>query len=259
QWFAKQACEAGAGAVIGVGGDGTLQEIVTGMRLAYPDGRIRAKLGVFPYGSGNDFALTYGGGVKFKKANRIEAGIENIIADRTREIDLIDVNCGEMTCLNIANVGLDARIVENAAALKQKFGSRAYLAAAYKSISRHENVEMEIIADGETLEGPFTLAAACNGRYYGGGLRISPGADLSDGLITLCTVSGMSRRKAMLLFPSVLFGLHGKLKEVKYFPCEKVSFNVKGGETLCVDGNLYKRGGALSFSILPGALRAFTP
>ncbi|MDR1663971.1 MAG: diacylglycerol kinase family lipid kinase [Clostridiales bacterium] len=257
--IAAKACRDGSDGIIGIGGDGTLQEIVTGMRDAHPDaGIIPTPLGVLPCGSGNDFSLTFEGKKKTKSEERIRSLTASVADGQTIPVDLINISGGQI-CMNIANMGLDARIVQNAESYKQRFGGNAYLAASYKSISQHKNIKMTIEADDEIFAGDFTLAAVCNGQYYGGGLRISPRARLNDGLITLCIVDKLSRAKTSILFPSVLFERHVNLKEVHYVTCKRVKITADETEILCVDGNLYGHPGTLEFNMLPGAIRMFAP
>ncbi|MCL1842300.1 MAG: hypothetical protein FWF79_00635 [Defluviitaleaceae bacterium] len=253
---AKHLCKNASG-IIGIGGDGTFQEIATGMVDAFSEEnggqrKIPVPLGIFPGGSGNDFIMTLAGSPGFEAANFFEI----IKRGKTRTVDAITVN--GMVYLNIGNVGLDARIVRNAAVLKQKYGRQAYLAAVYKSIARHKNLPLKIEVNGQVLDKPYTLVAVCNGQYYGGGMRIAPGAKLDDGKITLCLIEGMSRAKTMVLFPSLMFAKHVKLKPVKFVECENVAIILPSGEeTLCLDGNLYPCRGRLEFKVLPGILDVF--
>lgn len=256
--LARKSCAGGSEGIIGIGGDGTLQEIVTGMLEANGgDGIIGTPLGIMPCGSGNDFALTLGYGKNRKKNDReaVETFFGHILRQRTWVVDLIRAD--GMACLNIANLGLDARIVKNAAGLKKTYGGNAYLAAAYKSIVQHKNVPMKIDINGETLEGAYTLIAICNGQYYGGGMRIAPHARVDDGRITVCLVDAMSRPKAMAIFPSVLIEQHVRFKELRFIECTRLSLHLTDTEFLCVDGNLYDRTGTLTFEIMPGALKLF--
>jgi len=278
--LSREACESKSEGIIAIGGDGTLQEIALGMREAWPSEAVMpTPLAVLPCGSGNDFALTFGGTQTFggdkhvyKKLefNRVCSCVENIIKNKIIPIDLIRVT-GEMVCkassqtfnenacVNIANLGLDARIVHNAHAFKKRFGKHAYLAAAYKSISQHKNIKLELNADGDKRFGSYTLLAVCNGQYYGGGLRISPSAQLDDGKITLCEIDEMNRLMAMALFPTVIFEKHTKIKKVGYSLCERLTVSVGDGEVLCLDGNLYDVAGDLQFELMKGALRMFAP
>ncbi|MCL2499107.1 MAG: hypothetical protein FWE90_02095 [Defluviitaleaceae bacterium] len=256
QTKAREICETtpDCPGIIGLGGDGTLQEIADGMFAAFnakdsPTQRIPVPLGVFPAGSGNDFVMSLLNGkpnaLKRYKKNRIPDAArvfaQSIKENRTRTVDLITANGAAY--MNIGNLGLDARIVKNAFALKERWGRYAYVAAVYKSIARHSNVPLTIEVNGEKIDDTFTLVAICNGQYYGGGLHISPMAKIDDGKITLCLVRGMSRPKTMLIFPSLMIEKHTHLKAVSFMECEEVRITLGEhalpGETLCLDGNLY--------------------
>jgi len=243
---AKAVCQAGSDGIIGIGGDGTIQEIVAGMADA-SEGPIVVPLGIFPGGSGNDFVMTLAGGkaaalARYKKKNE-EASVKDfysaITEKRTMPVDLIKAN--GMAYLNIGNLGLDARVVRNAIAYKQRFGRYAYVAAVYKSIARHTNMPLTIEIDGVEREGKYTLVAVCNGQYYGGGLHITPGARLDDGKITICLVEAMSRPKTMVIFPSLMMKRHHRLKAVSFHECEEVRITLNGGvECISLDGNLHE-------------------
>ncbi|MCL2572624.1 MAG: hypothetical protein FWE11_09495 [Defluviitaleaceae bacterium] len=286
---AKAVCASGSDGIIGIGGDGTIQEIVAGMSDGhdFSSGSIPVPLGIFPGGSGNDFVMTLAGGKKkalarYKKAKAEESArdfFEAVVKNRTITSDLITV--GGMAYLNIGNIGLDARVVRNAIAYKQRFGRYAYVAAVYKSIARHTNMPLTIEIDGVVKEGEYTLVAVCNGQYYGGGLHITPQARLDDGKITVCLVKAMSRAKTMVIFPSLMIGRHDRLKAVSFHECEDVRITLKKGvECISLDGNLHevKNGsgyteeekrflspyqlqgaevGELHFQVKPGAINIF--
>ena len=243
---AKAICQEGSDGIIGIGGDGTIQEIVAGMADSF-DGPIPIPLGVFPGGSGNDFVMTLAGGKKnalarYKEKNEnasVEDFVTAITTNRTTTVDLIKAN--GMAYLNIGNIGLDARVVRNAIAYKQRFGRYAYVAAVYKSIARHTNMPLKLEIDGKAQDGDYTLVAVCNGQYYGGGLHISPQARLDDGKITLCMVKALSRPKTMVIFPYLMLGRHHRLKAVSFCQCEEVRITLKKGtECLSLDGNLHE-------------------
>jgi diacylglycerol kinase family enzyme len=269
---AKQICETDPACpgIIGLGGDGTLQEIADGMHAAFPEpGRITVPLGIFPAGSGNDFVMSLLNGKKnalsrYKQKSLTQAArlfVQSIKENRTRPTDLITANGAAY--MNIGNIGLDARIVRNALALKDRWGRYAYVAAVYKSIARHTNVPLTIEVNGETIDDSFTLVAICNGQYYGGGLHIAPQARIDDGKITLCLVRGMSRPKTMLIFPSLMMVKHMHLKAVSFVECQTLTItlgaNAQGNEALCLDGNLYPQqpGQSFTFKIRPNALDVF--
>ncbi|MCL2204493.1 MAG: hypothetical protein FWB88_11215 [Defluviitaleaceae bacterium] len=269
---AREICEADPACpgIIGLGGDGTLQEIADGMLAAFPQGQvIGVPLGIFPAGSGNDYVMSLLGGKKAALARYMKQRIPAAAAEfalsikekRLKRVDLITANGAAY--MNIGNLGLDARIVNNALALKERYGRYAYVAAVYKSIARHSNVPLTIAVNGEVIEDTFTLVAICNGRYYGGGLHIAPMAKIDDGKLTLCLVRGMTRPKTMLIFPSLMIEQHTRLKTVSFIECEEVEITLghkaKESEALCLDGNLYPQrpGQTFHFKVRPQVLDVF--
>jgi YegS/Rv2252/BmrU family lipid kinase len=255
--FALKACNDGSDGIIGLGGDGTIQEIVAGMADAFKGmDKFPTALGILPCGSGNDFVLTTEGKKGRKKNGDILTFFNGIQQNKTRAVDVIlDGDGGAF--INIANIGLDARIVENAEPLRKTFGQNAYVAAVAKSIARHKNVRLSVTADGKNISGDFTLAAVCNGQYYGGGMRIAPSARLDDGLMTVVLVEAMPRSRLMLLFPSIFFQKHTGLKEVRMLECRELELAWEGEQLLCLDGNLYPRAGRARFSAAANAMRLY--
>ena len=248
--FAKEACTSNSEGIIAVGGDGTLQEIVTGML----DGRDQCKtpLALIPCGSGDDWRRSFNIGFGCDKM------LEAVLLNKPQKIDAIRVN--KMTCINIGNIGLDAKIVKNAQPFKRLFGNKSYVVSALISIMRHKNTPITIhIDDEDPIEDDFTLVAVCNGQYYGGGMRINPLAVIDDGRITLCLVSALSKLKTLALFPLMLMERHTGFKAIKYIECKKVKLIPKGEKIFCLDGNLYESAEPLEFEILPKAVKVFIP
>lgn len=241
--FAAAAREAASEGIIVIGGDGTLQEAVSGL-LSEHD-KCDIPVGLIACGSGNDWQRTMG----------VKNCLDAVKHKKIRSIDAIKVN--RQACINISNIGLDAIIVRNANPLKKIFGTKSYIISAVVSIFRHQNIRLKFKIDGKEHDGRFTLVAVCNGQYYGGGMRMTPSAEPDDGQITLCLVSEMSRLRALTLFPLVLLEKHTNIKEIRYINCENVIIKTDGSQTLCIDGNLYEVSEDINYKILPGALKIF--
>lgn len=236
-------------AIYCVGGDGTIHEVVGGMVNS------SVPLGLIPAGSGNDFTAS------MKNYNKISVPIlvERFLAGKSEKIDIIRCKSEdtEFYCANIASLGMDAEIAYNAAKYKRRLGRFAYLAATLGTILKYSKKKMRIIADETETEANITLAAVCNGKVYGGGFKIAPSALINDGLITLCVINKMSKATMSVLFPSVLVGLHTKLKPVSFVNCKKVCLSFNGIEKLNVDGNIYNITSYVEFEIMKGALKVF--
>ena len=179
------------------GGDGTLNEVVSGV-AGYSNVAITA----FSGGSGNDFIRMFDKPEAFRDLNQLLDAKEDTF-------DLI--RCNDDYSLNICSVGLDARIGTDVSRYKRiplLHGFRAYavstLVNVFKSISEHYVVEL----NGQTFDAEQTLLCACNGRFYGGGFNPVPEADPTDGLMDVLLVTKVSRLKVAQVV--------GKYKDGKY-------------------------------------------
>ncbi len=196
--LAREAAESGEQVrIYACGGDGTLNEVVTGAA-----GYANAAVTVFSGGSGNDF-------VKIFSDPQAFFHLERLLDCEEATFDLIA--CNDDISLNICSVGLDARIgtdVSNYKRLPLLSGFRAYVVSVIinviKGISGHYIVDIE----GERIGAEQTMICVCNGRFYGGGFNPVPTAEPDDGLLEVLLVNKVSR----LQVPGVI----GKYKNGQY-------------------------------------------
>lgn len=170
--------------VYACGGDGTLNECVTGA-VGLPHVAVTH----FPCGTGNDFIKMFGS----ERSRFFE--LDQLLDGEVRPIDVI--RCNDYYCINIFSVGIDARIgtgvhkYDNTPLLRG--GPMAYLVSMAAEFSKGIGMPMRIECAGRVLEGEFSLACACNGRYYGGGFNPVPDARPDDGLLDILVVKKVSR------------------------------------------------------------------
>ena len=247
--LAKQAADNGSHIVASVGGDGTIQEVACG--LVNTD----AALAVIPAGSGNDFLRSLN--PTLKPAKNFEARIEQFVKLllTTAPVTIDAVRMNTFYFFNIGSVGIDAEISLQATDLKPKFGSSSYLVSTLQNIFTYTPKLVRVECDGEAIESQLSLVAVSNGSFYGGGFKISPGADITDGKITLCVIDKLSRPMFGLLFPLVIFGAHTKLKQVRYIDCKQVTLRYEGVMPVNLDGNIYNLKAPLDFEIVEGGLK----
>lgn len=164
--------------VAAVGGDGTVHEAANGL-FAVRSGK---PLGFIPAGSGNDFAR--GHGIPADP----EAALDLLLnAEAVRRIDVIRI--GGRIAVASAGAGLDGRVarVTNEAAYKDwlnrmKLGRAAYVLSLLRVLASYRTGNATIIVDGRSHAfRSVWLIAAANTPTYGGGMRICPGADPTDG------------------------------------------------------------------------------
>ncbi|MDR1000399.1 MAG: diacylglycerol kinase family lipid kinase [Clostridiales bacterium] len=266
-------------AIVSVGGDGLLQEIINGIapRLVkrvenslslslvandYSTSSTsidtpRINLGLIPVGNGNDFARAALPKLHESFEKKIETYLGYILYNNKRKIDLLRAN--DKYSINIANIGLDADTAEYAPNLKKYFGSFSYIVSLVKNIISFKPFAAEVTMNHERRNGLFTLIAMCNGSQYGGGVRIAPDALMHDGKITVCLIHRMTKKKMMIMFPLAIIGQHRRIKEVTFAQCESISIKIPSEYKLCLDGNIFTHCGTTDISIVAAALNFFVP
>jgi diacylglycerol kinase (ATP) len=83
---------------------------------------------------------------------------------------------------------------------------------------------------------PTILAAFANTPTYGGGMKIAPQAVLDDGQLDACVIAGLDRFKLFCLFPTVYFGGHLHIREVKYFQANRFQVETETPFDVYADG-----------------------
>ena len=251
--------------VIGLGGDGIIQEIVTAMVDAYPRAQLGEKipipLGILPTGSCNDFVSTLED-VKYSPKERykpnpkaiIEKFVDRVLSRNLKQIDVITAN--QQAFINIGHVGLDTLNAMLAQKYHQKFDEYAYWIGALEGIIKYKTTPLIIETEKEKLEGRYTLLAVCNGKYYGFGVMISPSAELDDGIMNLTVVDTISKIAAAISLYKLAKKNYQSLKQVKFLTCKELRLTVPA-TTLCLDGNFYPVEGVINFKVLPRVLELF--
>jgi len=196
--------------IYAVGGDGTLNEVLNGMVGT------GSTLACIPGGSGNDFIKSV-----VKKFDRRRILLDTILGTE-KEVDLGMAD--DRYFLNIASLGFDANVVKNAE--KYKTGpivpnKISYLLSVISTAMDIKPEKVRIIADGEVFDEEVFMVAVANGKYYGGGIKIAPLADINDGLLDVLIVTDIDRAKVMKFLPLAIAGKHMGLPELQYRRCKK--------------------------------------
>src|SRR5512135_1537893 len=142
--LAEDAARDGAEAVVAIGGDGTVNEVVNGLlRVAEPG---RPAFGVVPDGTGNDYGYLLG-----LRPGDLDGAARVIAAGATRVLDAGEVN-GRFFA-NSVGLGFDGAVAETAAKVRYLKGFPAYLWSVFKVLRTWENFELTLTVDGRTISG----------------------------------------------------------------------------------------------------------
>lgn len=227
--LAKKYYEEGYREFIAVGGDGTLSELINGFSFPLLD--IPA-IGIIPMGTGNDFVKNT---VNLKNIENI---IDSIINNKKKLIDVGRVN--DINFINICSFGIDGPIIEDTDKLKRILpGQAAYLASTLKAGLGFKASNVEVITEDQSYTGKMMLIAVGNGKYFGGGMKVCPDAELDDGFLELCMVTNVSKIKFIKEISKIYSGRLNELKEVIYIKTKKVEINTLEKQYwINADGNL---------------------
>jgi YegS/Rv2252/BmrU family lipid kinase len=189
----RQVIKDGTELVIGVGGDGTMNEIANGFfeehRMINPE----ATLGVVPAGTGCDLT----------KSLNIPPGLTNALKVIT-EAPSVRMDVGQVRFknhegadeerffLNVADFGLGGEVVRKVNARRLERKASSYVRCLVTTMLQYRSKKVRIRVDGESLpEGEYLIGAVANGRIFGKGMKVAPGARLDDGLFDNILVQGM--------------------------------------------------------------------
>lgn len=197
--LASAAVAGGVDALIAVGGDGMVHlalQAVAGTGVP---------LGIVAAGTGNDLANHLG----LPRGAPAAAGdliVDRLTHGRPRPIDAVQA-AGKWYGA-VLGAGFDSRVNDRANRLRWPRGRSRYNLAILAELRVFQPLPFRITADGETWETEAMLVAVGNSRSYGAGMRVTPNADLADGLLDLTILGPVSKPEFLRTFPKVYKGTH---------------------------------------------------
>lgn len=202
--------------LIAIGGDGTIHEVLNGaVHFEH------VFLGAIAAGSGNDFARGY---QTFETSKQLEQFI-NTANSSSHDCGIVKINETNKYFINNFGVGFDALVANtaNKSTLKKtlnnwKLGKLSYPYYVIHALFTYKPFKLTIFHDGKKRQYQNVwFITASNQPYFGGGMKLSPESNTSDGQFELTVVSNLSKWKLLFLFGTVFFGKHTLLKEVDQF------------------------------------------
>ncbi|MEY2627761.1 MAG: hypothetical protein RJB08_1520 [Actinomycetota bacterium] len=257
--FAQDAARRGLDVVVAFGGDGTLNEVATGVAGS------ETALGVLPGGSTNVFARTLG--MPNDPAAAVKGLVAALDAENLKPIGLGNCN-GRYFCFH-TGVGYDAavvRTVERRAALKRYLGHPLFVGAAlqtwafgYGRKRPHFSVR---IGEAAPIEGYFSIVMNTNPYTFLGKkpLNLSPAANLDAGL-SVITFTSLSAPTLLGSLGKAL--LRNGIEENKHVVVREnvpmLSIENDRPFPFQLDGDYLGETNELQFTHVPNAVRLVTP
>ena len=245
--IAEKARALGAELIVGVGGDGTLLEVVNGLDLK------KNIFGIIPAGTGNGFYRS------LKIPGNQRTVLLKMSGWEPQQVDIGTFN--GIRFLNTVGFGFDAVLTQFVKAENQKLpGYSAYVAGFLKELPRFKSFSTVATIDNRKRveeENTF-IALVANGGYYGGQLRIVPHADVADGELDLLLVQRMNCPETSIVAIRAFFRSHLSHRAFFTAPCREVTISAGDDIPVQIDGELL---GSLpaKVTVQPGALSILAP
>ncbi|MCA9542241.1 MAG: diacylglycerol kinase family lipid kinase [Myxococcales bacterium] len=259
----RDALKAGAKHILSVGGDGTHNEVVNGF---FADGKSLAPdamLSVVPTGTGGDLRRSIG--LPLEATEAIEHAGQRPVP----------VDIGRLTCLspdgaevdkyfiNISSFGVSGLVVDAVNHTTKALGGKAsFLIGTVRGTLRYKKKRVRITLDpGAANEQTLVLrlynGVIANARFFGGGMKVAPGAMMNDGRFDVVVMGDLSLLTLMAKTGSVYRGEHLSVDGIDLYHAREVRAEpAEPGEEVLIDmdgeqpGRLPAR-----WRLMPGALR----
>jgi diacylglycerol kinase (ATP) len=239
----RSSVEDGVDGVVVCGGDGMFHlalQAVAGTDLP---------IGLIPTGTGNDVARYFD-----LPRRDPEAAADRIIANRTRTVDL--ARAGDRWFITVMAAGFDAIVNERANAMRWPRGQMRYNLATVAELRTFRPLPYQLDLDGAARRVDAMLVAVGNGPSFGGGLRITEGAELDDGLLDVVIIHPMSKPALVRTYPRLFRGTHVTHPQYEHHRVRRVTVAAPG-IVAYADG---ERFGSLPLTIecVPAALKVWS-
>jgi YegS/Rv2252/BmrU family lipid kinase len=235
--LAWQGIEHGCEKIIAVGGDGTINEVVHGIKGAEASVGRRATLGIIPCGTGSDFIKS----LSNIEPNDVLGGVRRIAAGQMKAVDVgrIHVTDGdERYFVNALGMGFDAQVAAEAVKITKLKGIAVYFLAIIRALAHYKAHPMTVQYDGMRLQRRLLFASVANGRCQAGGFWLTPEALLDDGKLDLCLVDNIRLDEIIRYLPRVMEGTHTDLRQVTMGQARSVSIECSAPVPVATDGEV---------------------
>ena len=240
--LARSCVADGVDGLIVCGGDGMVH---LGMQAV---ATTEVSLGIIPAGTGNDVARYF----NLPRTDPATAA-ERVIGGETRPMDLARV--GDTYYSTVLCAGFDAIVNERANAMTWPKGQMRYNLATLAELRTFKPLDYTLVLDGVEQRFEAMMVAIGNGPSFGGGLRITEGAHLDDGLLDVVIIKPMSRAGLIRTYPKLFKGTHTTIAQYEHHLATTVTV-ASPGIVAYADG---ERMGPLPLSVeaVPSAVSVF--
>ena len=227
--------------------DGTLGETVTGlMSLSDREG---VSLGLFPIGTGNDFASA------LSLPESPEKALDVILNCTPKYTDFMQMPT--VRGMNVIGMGIDVDVLKRYEALKKKTKFK-YTTCLIKTLLNFDCTKYSANVDGEEKDYRSLVVCIANGYRYGGGIKVCPPANPGDGKLNFLAVDDMNKLRIIKAFIKLKKGKILTMPEAEHKTAKVVKITPKTDYVVNVDGELYENI-PFEVKVVSGALKIYRP
>jgi len=230
-------------AIVVIGGDGTVNEVVNGI------GNSGIPMGIVPSGSGNGLARHLGISLILRKA------LETIKQAIIQPIDVIDIN-GKLS-VNVSGLGFDALVAHKFQNIDKR-GLVSYIKVVVSEFVAYKPHKYNIIIDGEKYEREAFLISIANSSQFGNNAFISPKASVLDGKMDICIVKPFLKIESPLVIEQLMTGRLDKGKYLEVIRAKEVEISQEL-DIFHIDGDPFENGRIIKAKIIPSTLKMIIP
>ncbi len=222
--ISRTAIREGSELIVGVGGDGTMNEISNG----FFDGRAlinpRTVLGIVPSGTGCDFSKSLNIPPGLRSSLQIITQAPSPVIDIGRAT--FKTHTGEVTeryFLNVADFGFGGEVVDRMNRNRTARRASSYLKSTISTFFHYKNKKIQLkIDDQEIPRDEYLIGAISNGRIFGKGMKIAPEARLDDGLFDIILIKGMKVLEFLRNVWKIYAGIHLSHPKISFVRGRKI-------------------------------------
>ena len=249
--------------IIGLGGDGTLNEIINGIFQQTAVDPSSINFTMFAAGTGNDWV----------KMHKIPSNLDDFIAmlkvgntafQDVGQVDYLDAQGDKQQHFfgNAGGLGYDSFVVQSVESVSRKRlvpKKFAYMLHMLKCLYAYKAERVRIHHDGQTTEDAFYTINFGINKFSGAGMQVTPQAIKDDGLLGFTLIRDISPWKVLAYMPLLYTGKIGRAREVTLLQVKNIRIESLGKPVFCeTDGELVGMS-PTEISVLERALRVVVP
>jgi len=242
--LAKEAADKGAYAVVAVGGDGSVNDIVQGLMGT------KTLLAIIPKGSGNGMART------MRIPLDVSEAIKVINKGNTCEMDVAFANGAPF--ISNAGVAFDA-LISKKFAKSERRGLMVYSWLVTKYMWLYKERDFKINVDGQEYTSKAFMINVANGQQFGYNFKIAPMASFTDGILDVIIIRKFPKILGGTLVARAMTGTIVKSPFVKHLTGKEITISHPLLKLMQTDGDAHECAPEIKFTIQKGAQKVIVP